>query len=334
VDDEDCGNNMLCIAEACVADETREDAGISVPIDAGPDAEIPATCLDRVKNGDEGDVDCGGAFCPKCAPEAACNVDNDCSTGQCAGNNTCLAATSCLVLRDSDASPPSGVYFLDTDGPGGPSPPFRAYCDMDRDGGGWTLVMKLTTGTNTFNFASTYWTTTALFNENDLVPNTNPVGGEAKYEAFNQIEGTQLHLVWRDPADHVFPYDVLNNRTALELFSGGEDRLYGSEANSCNGRLLNAAPGWDATLMRHGRGHQFYGVNGTDDDKNMRMGFASNDEDNNAWGVKTFMGSNNNSLRWRAGHTDCNNCNGCYGNTDDITDPLEITPTSANVWVR
>lgn len=54
------------------------------PADGGtPDASAPApTCSDGAKNGDETDVDCGGA-CPKCPNGKACLDASDCTGGIC-----------------------------------------------------------------------------------------------------------------------------------------------------------------------------------------------------------------------------------------------------------
>ncbi len=49
---------------------------------------------DGVKNGDESDVDCGGATAPKCNPKQACNTGDDCSSGACPGG-FCSEAPSC-----------------------------------------------------------------------------------------------------------------------------------------------------------------------------------------------------------------------------------------------
>lgn len=50
------------------------------------------------------------------------------------------SARSCLELHQNQPTAPSGVYTLDPDG-AGPIAAFDAYCDMDKDGGGWTLVI-------------------------------------------------------------------------------------------------------------------------------------------------------------------------------------------------
>src|SRR5262249_42683140 len=56
-----------------------------------------ATCFDRVRNGDETDVDCGGT-CGACSAGATCAVAGDCQTPTCDG--TCAAPTCSDGVRD------------------------------------------------------------------------------------------------------------------------------------------------------------------------------------------------------------------------------------------
>ncbi|MFM7199853.1 MAG: MopE-related protein [Myxococcota bacterium] len=46
---------------------------------------------------------------------------------------------SCAELHSADPSAPSGAYVLDVDGVEGAMPPRSIWCEMSRDGGGWTL---------------------------------------------------------------------------------------------------------------------------------------------------------------------------------------------------
>lgn len=50
-----------------------------------------------------------------------------------------LDTRSCAALLASDPGTPSGLYIVDPDGANG-APGFIVWCDMQSDGGGWTLV--------------------------------------------------------------------------------------------------------------------------------------------------------------------------------------------------
>lgn len=56
-------------------------------------------CTDRVKNGMESDIDCGGGTCPLCAGGLTCTKPTDCESGACDAG-TCRAPTCNDALRD------------------------------------------------------------------------------------------------------------------------------------------------------------------------------------------------------------------------------------------
>src|SRR5436190_21807805 len=67
------------------------------PVGAAPDMRAPdmrsptELCSDGVRDGDESDVDCGGA-CPLCPTGGSCMNDGDCESNQCV-DGACAKST-------------------------------------------------------------------------------------------------------------------------------------------------------------------------------------------------------------------------------------------------
>lgn len=51
--------------------------------------QIPPHCHDKVRNGDEADVDCGGTCALRCDAGASCREDGDCASNACQGGHCC-----------------------------------------------------------------------------------------------------------------------------------------------------------------------------------------------------------------------------------------------------
>lgn len=100
------------------------------------------TCTDGTQNFDETDIDCGGN-CSFCASlNSGCLVDGDCNEGAGHGcrNRRCalVGYSSCKAAKQAGQNA-NGVYNILANG--GVTP---TYCDQTWQGGGWTLVLKVT----------------------------------------------------------------------------------------------------------------------------------------------------------------------------------------------
>jgi hypothetical protein len=94
------------------------------------------------------------------APEDVVGESGSSCEAQCPGNGYCMgtecAYPSCIARLLSQPKSTTGVYLVDPDGQGG-EPPFRAFCEMVLDGGGWTLVLKADGTKDTFHHDAAIW---------------------------------------------------------------------------------------------------------------------------------------------------------------------------------
>ena len=94
-----CGDSSTVeVTDAGVADSGVKDSGSQTDtgvIDAGTVDATPApTCTDRIKNGTEADIDCGGSCAAKCGDGKACAAAGDCTSGACSAN--VCASPACI----------------------------------------------------------------------------------------------------------------------------------------------------------------------------------------------------------------------------------------------
>ncbi len=82
--DADCGGvkcGKCAVGKSC---KVKEDCQSDYCLDGKCWNAPPKMCLNMVKDGDETDVDCGGAECGPCKSSKACRLGSDCATGICA----------------------------------------------------------------------------------------------------------------------------------------------------------------------------------------------------------------------------------------------------------
>ena len=103
-------------------------------------------------------------------------------------------AASAKEILSENPGAPDGVYWINLPTVGAR----QCYCDMTYNGGGWILIMK-SNGDTTMGYSASYWTSANVLNESfvDRVQNIN-----AKYDAFNYYNGTDIMARWANFGDH------------------------------------------------------------------------------------------------------------------------------------
>lgn len=62
---------------------------------------VPPECTDKIRNGNESDIDCGGSLCPPCATDYGCMATSDCQSHVCVAG-TCRAPTCVDVTMNGN----------------------------------------------------------------------------------------------------------------------------------------------------------------------------------------------------------------------------------------
>jgi hypothetical protein len=255
----------------------------------------PPTCDDGMRNGLETDVDCGGG-CAPCEVGKACAVDADCAPSGICDPQQCRVARSCDEILRHHPGSSDGSYPI---APTSAAPPFQAVCDMTRDGGGWTLLLK-SNGDSTLAHGVSAWTDDRLLDEDDLTTQA----GNSKYESFLSLPVTML----RGELDG-FPYTkAFAGLTAREIFAGPADIVDGYPT------FNTGAPSWSTQPNCH-----TFGVNTPYDFARTRFGWSANQE-NDCSSNDTAIGLGLNTGRgagYRCGATGCS-----AGNVDAGGDGL------------
>lgn len=196
--------------------------GLHLAVAVGAGACLPppgvacgdAWCSDReqcVSLGSNGDEQ------PMCVTRAigqSCRRDTDCAPVGICDTGRCRVARSCAETLRHVPGARNGVYSIAP----GASTPFSAVCDMTRDGGGWTLLLKAN-GDDALGYSALAWTDTNLLNSDDNLFNptdqTIPEGN-AKYRSFLSLPVTTL----RGELDGFLYTRDFASMTAQQIFKG------------------------------------------------------------------------------------------------------------------
>ena len=189
------------------------DAGCSCASGYEPDGAGGCADIDECAVGTGG---CGaGSVCTNTVGGHSCG----CGAGGIDVNGDgshCSYYADCLALHIAEPGLVDGAYWIDPDGDGGDNP-FRTWCDMTTDGGGWTLVAT----TSDDGVATFTWNQKELLStDTTLVGSGAAPNLDFKGAGLHRLPFTSL-LFAHEPSGIWAAYGVYNTVTDLGTFIGG-----------------------------------------------------------------------------------------------------------------
>ncbi|MBM4341932.1 MAG: hypothetical protein FJ100_00945 [Deltaproteobacteria bacterium] len=172
-------------AKADAGPETSIDASTDAVLDSQPESQgdgptdAAQETADVAPTEDGGGLPCTAQSCDDgepctldlCGMVGGCShlalddgdpcAEGTCQKALCSRNTPTTYGLSCKAIKAADPKAKSGVWWLDPDGPFTPISPFAAWCDMEGDGGGWTLLAKVATDKSELGYDAVHWTAIA-----------------------------------------------------------------------------------------------------------------------------------------------------------------------------
>lgn len=181
--------------------------------------------------------------------------------------------TNCNTIKNTNPNADSGMYSIKPISSGSS---FNVYCDMNHDGGGWTLVMKSSGSDNEFRYSSDYWTSSSNTLNEDSVNLDTTV--PTKLNSYNTVRGDEIRAEFPDHQDHQMVESFSEKKTPHSVFTtttgeiGFETDGSGGPTCSSNAGIGRFGDYWydfdgetnennANTIFAHQCGRQQYGFN-------------------------------------------------------------------------
>jgi len=174
---------------------------------------------------------------------------------------------SCYDIKESNPDAVSGQYWVSPS-----EKKFKVYCDMERRGGGWTMLMKLKGQSSTFQYSSNYWENNQTLNTYSVEPEKNK---DAKFASYHQLNISQIRAEFPG-IGHNMNETLGTTTTAKNVFSS--QKILGHENES--GKVGDYGD-FDKGEFAYQDGWQDYGfkLNGCNSRSKVRWGWIWNNED-------------------------------------------------------
>ncbi len=148
-------------------------------------------------------------------------IDNDCSGSAdddsgLTGTGEACPAIDCQEVLDL-GNTADGNYWIDPDGSGS----FEIFCDLTREGGGWTLVAHVDDVSDPYFGAqqSEPWETDSVRNETTLPSHSTDISVSAKYASWSSIDVTDVYVFYKNSGGYFLCEGVTVTDTLDAIFA-------------------------------------------------------------------------------------------------------------------